>query len=543
MKQTLLNLAMTLGLAGFALCQTPSDKHIAQEYQSWAIEGTITDSLGKVLDGTEVAVVARDRSTTMTDPKGQYILKGTQAGRYTVSARKDGYAWRFRRVQLIPGMRLRVDLKLDREAVLSGRVLTRDGAPLANARVSAWAREFIDGNAIFLYTGGARTDDTGRYRIAGPGLSQGTYYVGVNPKNAEVQKHYQQDPKQPRKTRFAYPSVFYPGVQSFGDTTPVYLRNAEQREGLDLIVEKVATFCATGSVFFNGVGRGSAEASLKLAQRAKGWGDFIGDGRTSPGQEFEICGLVPGIHYTLTAQVWGEESKLGGLAERDFEGNRRDAELGSLDIGSLSVEAGQPVRGKITIERHESDESFPKNGVLVLARTEGLPGYMNETREIQVARTGEFVFPNVFPHEHWLRVLGLAPGYYVKEANCGRYDLLKEPWQPGCGEIHVLLGLDGASISGQAVNEDGKPVDDADVILVPKGVSRKIAAQPVDQDGHFQFSSVVPGNYSVFAIVGIPEAEAQNPDVVRKYLSDATELDLDPSDRKTLTLKVSNVDQ
>jgi hypothetical protein len=536
-KGTFLKFAMISTSLFFAAFYVYPQSRSDADYPSWELEGMVEDSLGKPLDEAQVIVEAREKSTTRTDGKGHYILRGAKGGRYAVFARKSGYVFaQLRFVQVTPGMHVSLDLKLEREAVLSGRIVSRDGDAIAEAQITVWGREFDDGSPIFLPRGRAKTDDTGQYRVGG--LSEGNYYVGVNSQPIETEGYRQQEIKQARAPKLAYPPLFYPRTQLLGDATPIYIRSAEQLEGVDLTLERVATFCVTGTVSAKGIFPESAEARLSLSETSNGWVDVVGGGPTKLDKKFEMCHLIPGIRYALSAQLWGDGSKLLGFLKKDFQGNREDVEFDAVDLGSLVVEFGQAVHGRVMIDGNQKDQTIPKNVLVTLGRTTPVTGYVNETRAVEAAPSGEFVLPIVFPYEHSLKILGLPPGYYVKEAECGRWNLLKEPWQPGCGEVLVLLGLDAGSISGQAVNLNHEPVAGAYVVLAPEEGPVKISVQQAVQDGRFEFSSVIPGKYHVTAVSGIPEAQVKDPDTLRDYLFDATELDLAPRGQRSLTLTV-----
>ena len=530
-----LKLALVLAVVAAAETQDVSRRSGA-EAQNWSIEGIVTDSVGKPVEGAQVIAEAHMQSSTTSAVGGRYALTGSETGRYGVFASKDGYVWpRIRFVQLMSGVHVTLDLELDRESTLSGKVSTRDGNPIVGVQVNVWGREFRDGQSIFAYRGGATTDRAGFYKVMG--LSSGLYYVGVNPTKTEAREYIPRPPKGSLIPQLSYPPWFYPGVQSFEEATAVSLAASEQREHLDLALDKVTTFCATGFVSYSGANQGKSGITLRLAEVMKGWGNIIGNGQVQFGKKFEFCGLVPLLPYALTAQVLGDGSKLLGFVERDFEGNKRDADLGlPLDLGVLSIESGAPVKGRVTIDGGKGDGTLPKDALVALEATNALPGYVNETRETRIAATGEFVLPNVFPYEHRLRILGLPAGYYIKQATCDRHDLLEDSWQSGCGEVNVAIGADGATVAGQAVDENGQPANTADVILVPKQPSRRISVRPVDQGGHFQFSSVIPGDYSIIAVKGIPEGEVGNPDSVGDYLSRAMDLSLTPNGRQAITL-------
>jgi hypothetical protein len=528
---------LIVGMTWTAVSQMASSNNAGSE-QNWSLEGTVTDASGKPVEGASVKAVAVVDGSGTTDAQGHYTITGEKAGRYGVFARKEGYVHaRIRFVQLMANAKFKLDLVLEKESVLSGRVMARDGSPIVGADVAAWSRAFREEGPIFAFRKATRTDDLGRYRLTG--LSEGDYFVGINPKKSEPQAL----PQNSKKTRFpqlAYPPLYYPGVQMFSDASPIRLRASEQHEGVDLIAERVSSFCAVGTIGITGSDLRGKNITLTLTETSKGWGHGVGGGDVRSGEQFELCGLVPGVAYTLTSAVLGDGATLQGFVETEFEGNRRDADLGiPLDLGALSIQPGQKVTGSIAIDSSQVDGGvFPRNVVVTLENTTTLPGYINETHEAQVSPSGDFILPIVFPYEHWLEVFGLPPGDYVKKKTCGRYDLLREPWRPGCGEVRVLIGIDAATVSGQAVNEEGQPVNDADVILVSKDSPDRIEVRAVSIGGSFQFPSIVPGEYRILAVAGIPGGQAHDPDVLSNYLSRATDLTLASKAQQSLTLTV-----
>lgn len=108
------------------------------------------------------------------DRKGRYVIVSSfeEEGREAVEAR----TWRLvarhhgarcERLELpppLPGTVRRIDLALDRGAVVSGRVVDADGAPLAHARFLFFPTEWRGGRSE---TGVCWSDGEGRFEIAG----------------------------------------------------------------------------------------------------------------------------------------------------------------------------------------------------------------------------------------------------------------------------------------------------------------------------------------------------------------------------------------
>jgi hypothetical protein len=505
--------------------------------QNWSVTGVAADISGKPIESVEVVAGASERLTTKTDASGKYELGGSKAGTYVVFVKKAGYAFsELQRVTILPGMHLKLDFQLETAAAISGRVVAEDGQPVVSARVQVWAKEFLGGSPTFMCKGEATTDDAGRYKLAD--LTSGAYYVGVTVKQLKP-REYSPAKVRNKAPRLSFGPLFYPGVESLSEATPIRLRNSEQRANVDLIARKVETFCVVAEPSFLESPSNSQDVWVLLTEETRSWQYILGNGHGNLDKRFEVCGLVPGIRYTLRVHSWGKKDRLGGFVEREIEGDRKDAAIGYLNIGQLLLQKGQIVRGKATIVDRPAHQQFP-SGVSVLLYTPN-PSYVNETRDVEVQSSGEFVLPNIFAYEHEFKVFGLPAGYYVERATSDRDDLLREQWKPGSGELQVVIRADGGSVEGQVLDENAQPAGEAQVILVPRDAPHQITSQQADQNGHFQFLSVVPGSCNLIALVGVPDGEAQNPDLARAYATRATQLEVAPSGRHSVTLTVVKV--
>ena len=115
------------------------------------LSGTVTDlQTGAPVGGVRVSVDSPSLDAprqTITDRDGHYEVAALPVGTFTVSARADSYVdsgFAFRRLDRTQGSialsdrqhQDGVDLRLTREATLSGRIFGEDGVPAAGAAVN-----------------------------------------------------------------------------------------------------------------------------------------------------------------------------------------------------------------------------------------------------------------------------------------------------------------------------------------------------------------------------------------------------------------------
>jgi hypothetical protein len=529
--------AIALWLLMQALAQEPTRSTVP----TCTLEGNVIDvSGGTPVPEAEVAAISRDNFKTSTDAHGHYVLKGIKPGEYAVYARKDHYSLGpQRRAILASGMMLEhFDLQLHTEAAISGRVLDADKNPVANASIDLWIRVSRDGRSTFTFAGSGKTDNHGRYRVAG--LSQGYYYIGADRSSFRVTALQTGGQDHKRVQEFSFRHVFYPGEPYLNSATPVHLRISEQLEGVDFFLEKVATFCTTGVTSFTGSTPSEAQVALHLSEISKGWTHTIGDGDVALKKRFEICGLVEEVSYTLFATLWENDTDVSALARIEFIGTQRDAALGFLDLGTLSLQNARPVRGKVVVDTSQSGERIPE-GIRVSIDPVDRYAVNNESRTVQVEQSGGLLLKSVLPDDHWLRVLDLPPGYYVEKIIFKGRDLLREPFQPEEGEIEIVISSEGSSVNGHVIDKENRAVQDAQVILARKGLppGGPVKVRQANQNGDFRFpANVPPGDYRIVAVAGLLESEAENAEIASAYLSQGVDISLSRRGQQTVLLAV-----
>ena len=138
----------------------------------------------------------RENRAATTDANGAYELKELVAGRYQLNASKGSF------VQLQygqtrpfePGKPLelangqtveRVDFKLPRGGIITGRILDEFGEPTSDVQVMAMRYQYIQGRRQLSPSGRpATTNDIGEYRIFA--LPSGQYFVSATYRGAVI---------------------------------------------------------------------------------------------------------------------------------------------------------------------------------------------------------------------------------------------------------------------------------------------------------------------------------------------------------------------
>jgi hypothetical protein len=196
---------------------------------------------------------------------------------------------------------------------------------------------------------------------------------------------------------------------------------------------------------------------------------------------FELRGLPPGIYVVLN----GSEAELGGTPRIRStplkEGERVRVDLGdplsSRLVGTLTDADGEPVRGRdITLVPVVDDRTFHSTRTDADGRYE-LPGLP----------AGEYAA--FYSHEMAGDMLLL-----------GLVDVAAMP------EMRQDFQLRRTRITGR-VTTDGAPMKDVIVVLERTDSPNRLFAgrYTTDEDGHFDFAGVAPGEYdlSAFATVGL----------------------------------------
>jgi hypothetical protein len=115
-----------------------------------------------------------------------------------------------------------------------------------------------------------------------------------------------------------------------------------------------------------------------------------------------------------------------------------------------------------------------------------------------------------------------SPNYYIKAISLGHTDALREgitvdhtPDTP----VEVLIGSNPGRIEGTVVDNDGKPVQGAQITLIPgeRSQTDRYRLGSTDTNGHFNFTGLYPTDYRLFAWDNIEPNAYRDPEFIQRY--------------------------
>jgi hypothetical protein len=178
-------------------------------------------------------------------------------------------------------------------------------------------------------------------------------------------------------------------------------------------------------------------------------------------------------------------------------------------------------------------------------------------------------FRDVEPGSYWADFGPSAP-WYVKSAQCGDVDLLREKLTVAatapCSSIEIVLRNDGATLKVSAEMEKGAT---AQVLLMPERAPREATVFQLAADGsdrryadagafessiaggegtngnssvaNTEFANLAPGDYRVLLLDRADELEYTSPDAIADYISKASHVTLEAGQTTSINLELVRV--
>ena len=524
--------------------QQPRDNRIVGPAGDGAISGVIVTAerapkplrrARVMLSGGELAL----GQTTITADDGTFAFDRLPPGRYGLAAAKDGYvSMSFgatrpnragMRITLAAGERRSLSLALPRGAVITGIITTEDGQPVGGLNVVPLISRYVsppgERRLVDPINSTTVTDDRGVYRIYGLPAGDYTVMAQVRPgPGADSSELQEVSPGEVRRalsevrSTFRAPSrpglpppppaapalsearrtvalapVFYPGTSLLAHARPIRLAAAEERRGIDFVMDYVPTAMVQGYV---SLAEGLPPPRVSLTgQNPSGFSEPQRGALADADGRFLIKGVAPGT-YTVIAR--------SGRAVASTQIIVTGEDLDGVD---LVLRAGITMAGRIEFEGSgPKPTSFPVNRLSLPAALMG--GGSAAQFAVELGPDGTFRVPDIVPGP--LRFFTALQGvrrpigqWWLKSLTIRGRDILDAPLEFRDNvDDAVITFTDRANELAGRVNA---PVGDGGPYVVVFSVdrsrwfhqSRGVEGTRPAQDGRYSVKNLPAGDYYV----------------------------------------------
>ena len=522
-----------------------------------------------VLIGVNTGVL----KVSSTDRGGRFTFDKLPVDRYTVGASKLPYigavagARRPARpgvpVVLAAGAKVTdVTIRLPMGAAISGTVFNEKGQPAPGVMVGVVQRKVQNGERVLNPVQTSATDDRGFYRLHG--LVPGEYLISALPlglpsnarqlTDAEVDDALRGVPIPPAPTtanaNTTFAPVYFPGTTRLDDAQAVLVAAGEDRQNMDLRIERVRSARIDGTVV-SGDGQPIQNVTVTLATTAGTSTRSIAPSiRVGPDGRFGMAGTVPGS-YTLIARTLAAAPDGGQFAFATIDVSGVDVTNVQLTLQPALSLTGSIKSASATAPPTVSGHTIQAKP-LVQATAPAL-------RMIPSNANGQFTISGLVPGRYviagqpYFGSSTASVAWGVESVMVDGKDVTDLPITIAADampkDVAVLLSDKWQELSGRLTNEAGAGVSDYAVMVFPVndaywvyGTRRIVTAQP-GTDGRFTLGgpgpSILPaGEYYLAAVTDVTKDEQYDPAFLQSIIPAAIKVTIKPGAKSVQDLRV-----
>lgn len=493
--------------------------------------GTITGKVVAATDGTPVigatvgTFAGSERRTVETGEGGAFTLTDLPAGRYRLFAERNGFAQGAygasepgeptRMVHLREGERAEgIVIRLERWAVITGRVTDPKGEPVVGAMVSAVRKRSMNGAPMLMgFSRGERTDDRGLYRLSG--IPRGTYYIQI-----KVFPNYQTGQVMLGSGSGSV-DTFHPDAVDIDHAREIAVAPGDEIGGIDVSVSPVPRLAIAGTVVDS---KGQRPSRLAwMLSRDEGSRFAMRTGSTGMAMQpgtFETSEIAGRYRLTLrTLPSDGSRPEWASINVTVDTEPIKDLQVTTAPMAMIS--------GRLVVAGDSRDPSTdaPPRGMRV--STTPAEGGPQQAMEMAMPAMGDM--PGTVEADGTFK-LYVAPGRFflsamtmsanplvVREVSIDGRDVTRTPFDLIAGQTitsaRVVMGA-GAALAGQV---SGAGTGDALVVVFSEDPAlwklgnRFIRAERSDPRGGYEVAALAPGSYFAVAVDMLSNGEWTDP--------------------------------
>jgi hypothetical protein len=546
---------------------TPAPPTSDQDSQLCEVAGTVTSlATGEPLKRTRVILSAETGpghtmpTVAITDAAGHFSFASVKPGRYGLAVMHDGYipseygesdsSGEGSVLTLTAGQRM-TDLvfRLQKYAVITGRVVDEDGQPMIRISVSAMRRVRRHGASQFeLASNSAQTDDRGTYRIFE--LEPGQYVICADPLAGRSFGFGSDDsdgtesPDPTELTNSQYAPLYYPGASEAARAAVLDVKAGEEVPRVDFsfapsppikgyqirgrvvndFSEKSQGFVTVTAVPSGGDSTSEYEPAYRFAARPDRSTGAFALVKVPPGDYVVVANWLPlngGTSRSATKEVT--------VANADVDGV------------SLVLTAGANFSGKVSLE---GSVAAPEGAVRVQLQPRGPAAYA-EGAEANVAKDGTFTFTGVRDGTYSLAIESKCTECYIKAATANSTDALAGGVVVSDGQgpesLEVVYSSDTGRVAGVVSEPNELPAPRAYVLAYLDTGTNASDQQPrsarSDQNGKFELLGLPPGHYHAIAFEKLDSEIVEDPIDLAKFKDSIQSFDISAGSSTSLALQ------
>jgi len=467
--------------------------------QSAVIRGTVINHTdGSPISGVKISVSVPGHGgivgSDTSDATGHYAIH-VPPEKYSAYATKDGFVAQtykdvadFPVIQANAGQETVADFRMLPGAVISGRVMDKNGSPIPNVSLRANIKIYRQGKVDVWMRTSAQTNAQGEYRIAN--LPSGRYFL---------QAIRNDDANNPGRS---FQAVFYPAAARIDDAESLRVAFGEEKRSIDFRLSDAATHSVSGRITFLDSGQPVPNMAIQV------YPDYLGPGTRAsvdaqPDGTFRLDGLTAGRY-----RMEGKQRRI------DYDGVPASFlhffEVTSGDIRDMAIHVGHGLKLQGTVQA--LDSRLPDQLIADILYRDPVDDARHAfVRTAPVSSTdGTFEFMNVHPgiYDIGFNIRGISSTaertFFVRTILFNGRDVIETgiavPERSAPIEISATLDFQPGRMLGKTLDSKDRPIPGARLALMSADRNKRRSNRywketTSDRDGSFRFADVIPGDY------------------------------------------------